>query len=308
MRGKVVVPLTSSGTPSAGYTLTLGDREGHGRRSPTTCRPGSAQGSGCTLTGGTTATQREVRPGRPAPTRSAPAPRRVARSRAGRRPLQSPFRDRQAADRPPLRHPHPTDRGDARRDGAAPRSATTSTARTRRCCALEERVAGLFGHEAALFTPTGSMANVLAVGSLVAPGPGGAVRVLGAHRARRARRARRRSAGSPCAPGPTRVARPTCAAIRSMFAPDMGPFFVPHRGDLGREHPQLRRRRGAAARRPAGAARRGRPASGPASTSTAPGSGTRTSRPASRSRSTAPIADGARRSACPRGSALRSAR
>ena len=36
--------------------------------------------------------------------------------------------------------------------------------------ALEERVAGLLGHEAALFTPTGSMANVLAVGSLVAPG------------------------------------------------------------------------------------------------------------------------------------------
>ena len=36
--------------------------------------------------------------------------------------------------------------------------------------ALEERVAGLFGHEAALFTPTGSMANVLAVRSLVAPG------------------------------------------------------------------------------------------------------------------------------------------
>ena len=36
--------------------------------------------------------------------------------------------------------------------------------------ALEERVAGLFGHEAALFTPTGSMANLLAVGSLVAPG------------------------------------------------------------------------------------------------------------------------------------------
>ena len=35
---------------------------------------------------------------------------------------------------------------------------------------LEERVAGLFGHEAALFMPTGSMANVLAVRSLVAPG------------------------------------------------------------------------------------------------------------------------------------------
>ncbi len=35
---------------------------------------------------------------------------------------------------------------------------------------LEEKVAGLFGKEAALWTPTGSMANLLAVRSLVAPG------------------------------------------------------------------------------------------------------------------------------------------
>ena len=35
---------------------------------------------------------------------------------------------------------------------------------------LEERVAELFGHEAALFTPTGSLANVLAVRSLVGVG------------------------------------------------------------------------------------------------------------------------------------------
>ena len=36
--------------------------------------------------------------------------------------------------------------------------------------ALEERVAGLLGNEAALFTPTGSMANLLAVRPLVGPG------------------------------------------------------------------------------------------------------------------------------------------
>ncbi|HLN78757.1 MAG TPA: beta-eliminating lyase-related protein, partial [Nocardioidaceae bacterium] len=36
--------------------------------------------------------------------------------------------------------------------------------------ALEERVAAMFGKEAALFTPTGSMANVLAVRSLVGVG------------------------------------------------------------------------------------------------------------------------------------------
>ena len=36
--------------------------------------------------------------------------------------------------------------------------------------ALEERVAQLFGHEAALFTPSGSMANQLAIRELVKPG------------------------------------------------------------------------------------------------------------------------------------------
>jgi len=36
--------------------------------------------------------------------------------------------------------------------------------------ALEERVAALFGHEAALFTPTGSMANQIAVQLVVPPG------------------------------------------------------------------------------------------------------------------------------------------
>ena len=35
---------------------------------------------------------------------------------------------------------------------------------------LEERVAEMFGHEAALFTPTGSLANVLAVRSIVGVG------------------------------------------------------------------------------------------------------------------------------------------
>ena len=35
---------------------------------------------------------------------------------------------------------------------------------------LQDRVAGLFGFEAALFTPTGSMANVLALAALVGPG------------------------------------------------------------------------------------------------------------------------------------------
>ncbi len=59
---------------------------------------------------------------------------------------------------------------------------------------LEDRVAELFGHEAALFTPTGSMANVLAVRSLVAP-------------------ARRCSAShAPTSPGPSSVRTARSAA------------------------------------------------------------------------------------------------
>ena len=106
---------------------------------------------------------------------------------------------------------------------------------------------------------------------------------------------------------PARPGRPA-PPIEEMYAPDMGPFFVRTDGDLGREHPQLRRRRGAPARR---TCRRCGP--GPtrvglrASTSTAPGSGTRTSPPAPRSRSTA-RSPTCSRSACPRGSARRSAR
>jgi threonine aldolase len=88
---------------------------------------------------------------------------------------------------------------------------------------LEERVAGLFGKEAALFTPTGSMANVLAVRSLVGVGEevlcGSSAHIaraeLGAHGALTGLTMR------------TWVGRPVeLAQIEAMFAPDMGPFFV----------------------------------------------------------------------------------
>ncbi|QIG42561.1 low specificity L-threonine aldolase [Nocardioides anomalus] len=90
---------------------------------------------------------------------------------------------------------------------------------------LEERVAGLFGHEAALFTPTGSMANVLAVGSLVAPGQ----EVLcesSAHIARAELGAHAAIGGITMRTWTGHRGRPDLAAIRSLFAPDMGPFFV----------------------------------------------------------------------------------
>ena len=90
--------------------------------------------------------------------------------------------------------------------------------------ALEERVAGLFGHEAALFTPTGSMANVLAVGSLVAPGQ----EVLcesSAHIARAELGAHGAIGGITMRTWTHPRGRPDLAAIRSMFAPGHGPVL-----------------------------------------------------------------------------------
>jgi threonine aldolase len=90
---------------------------------------------------------------------------------------------------------------------------------------LEERVAGLLGHEAALFTPTGSMANVLAVGSLVQPGE----EVLcesSAHIARAELGAHAAVGGLTMRTWTHPRGQVDLDAIRSMFAPEMGPFFV----------------------------------------------------------------------------------
>jgi threonine aldolase len=92
--------------------------------------------------------------------------------------------------------------------------------------ALEERVADLFGHEAALFTPTGSMANVLAVRSLVSPGQ----EVLcesRAHIARAELGAHGAFSGITMRTWIDPRGQADLTAIRSLFAPDMGPFFVP---------------------------------------------------------------------------------
>jgi threonine aldolase len=91
---------------------------------------------------------------------------------------------------------------------------------------LEERVAGLFGHEAALFTPTGSMANVLAVRSLVAPGQ----EVLceaSAHIARAELGAHGAYSGVTMRTWIHPRGQLDLPTIQTIFAPDMGPFFVP---------------------------------------------------------------------------------
>src|SRR3954449_12248180 len=90
---------------------------------------------------------------------------------------------------------------------------------------LQRRVADLFGHEAALFTPTGSMANVLAVASLVQAGQ----EVLceaSAHIARAELGAHGAFTGLTMRTWRDPRGQVDLAAIEEMFAPDMGPFFV----------------------------------------------------------------------------------
>jgi threonine aldolase len=94
--------------------------------------------------------------------------------------------------------------------------------------ALEERVAAWFGKEAALFTPTGSMANVLAVRSVVGVGQ----EVLcesSAHIARAELGAHGAFTGLTMRTWTGERGGLDLAAVESLFAPDLGPFFVPTR-------------------------------------------------------------------------------
>jgi len=91
---------------------------------------------------------------------------------------------------------------------------------------LEERVAALFGKEASLFTPTGSMANVLAVRTLVGPGQ----EVLcesSAHIARAELGAHAAYTGLTMRTWTHPRGQVDLHAVDGLFAPDMGPFFVP---------------------------------------------------------------------------------
>ncbi len=90
---------------------------------------------------------------------------------------------------------------------------------------LQERVAGMLGHEAALFTPTGSMANVLAVRSIVEPGE----EVLcesSAHIARAELGAHGAISGVTMRTWTHPRGGVDLPGLRRLFAPDMGPFFV----------------------------------------------------------------------------------
>src|SRR4051812_17772203 len=89
--------------------------------------------------------------------------------------------------------------------------------------ALEERVAGLFGFEAALFTPTGSMANVLALGALVGPGEE-VICESRAHILRAELGAHGALTGLTSRTWTDQGGQVDLAAIEGMYAPDMGPF------------------------------------------------------------------------------------
>ncbi|WP_183096113.1 threonine aldolase family protein, partial [Nocardioides stalactiti] len=91
--------------------------------------------------------------------------------------------------------------------------------------ALEERVAALLGKEAALFTPTGSMANVLAVGLLVAPGQEVLCEAR-AHIARAELGAHGAVSGVTMRTWSDPRGQVDLAAVADLFAPDLGPFFV----------------------------------------------------------------------------------
>ena len=90
---------------------------------------------------------------------------------------------------------------------------------------LEERVADLLGHEAALFTPTGSMANVLAVGLLVAPGQEVLCEAR-AHIARAELGAHGAVSGLTMRTWSHPRGQVDLGTLDDLFAPDLGPFFV----------------------------------------------------------------------------------
>jgi len=90
---------------------------------------------------------------------------------------------------------------------------------------LQERVAELLGFEAALFTPTGSMANVLALAALTGHGQ----EVLcesRAHILRAELGAHGAYTGMTSRTWSNARGQVDLDAIRGMHAPDMGPFFV----------------------------------------------------------------------------------
>ena len=90
---------------------------------------------------------------------------------------------------------------------------------------LEQRVAAMFGKEAALFVPTGSMGNLLAVRALVEPGQE-VICESAAHIARAELGAHGAISGVTMRTWHHPRGQIDLDVIRTMYAPDLGPFFV----------------------------------------------------------------------------------
>ncbi len=93
------------------------------------------------------------------------------------------------------------------------------------CHALEQRVAEELGHEAAIFTVTGSLANLLAVRSLVPTG-GEVICESTAHIVRAELGAHAILAGTTTRTWTAPRGQVDLDAIRVLLAPDSGPYFV----------------------------------------------------------------------------------
>jgi threonine aldolase len=92
-------------------------------------------------------------------------------------------------------------------------------------CALEERVAGLLGHEAGLFCATGSLANLLGVRLLVEPGEE-VVCDAQAHIARAELGAHAAVHGLTMRTYPSVRGRVDVREVAAIIAPDAGPYLV----------------------------------------------------------------------------------
>ncbi|NUR96143.1 MAG: low specificity L-threonine aldolase [Kribbellaceae bacterium] len=91
--------------------------------------------------------------------------------------------------------------------------------------ALEEHVAGLLGHEAGLFTVTGSLANILGVRALVPPG-GEVLCEASAHIVRAELGSHAAVSGVTTRTWSAPSGQIDLEQIRALIAPDLGPYFV----------------------------------------------------------------------------------
>ncbi|MFD7158478.1 threonine aldolase family protein [Kribbella sp. NPDC059898] len=90
---------------------------------------------------------------------------------------------------------------------------------------LEETVAGLLGHEAGLFTVTGSLANMLGVRGLVPPG-GEVLCEASAHIVRAELGSHAAVSGVTTRTWSAPAGQIDLDQIRALIAPDLGPYFV----------------------------------------------------------------------------------